>query len=62
MDRGREQREFLKLRDDFVVDYRKKERMNQYIDGRLQMSIPIQPRQRVEKESLITRIKNKIKW
>jgi hypothetical protein len=45
-----------------VVDYQKKERMNQYIDGRLQMSIPIQPRQRVEKESLITRIKNKIKW
>lgn len=35
MDRGREQREFLQLRDD---------------------------RQRVEKESLITRIKNKIKW
>ena len=62
LDRGREQREFLQLRDDFVVDYRKKERMNQYIDGRLQMSIPIQPRQRVEKESLITRIKNKIKW
>jgi hypothetical protein len=61
-DRGREQREFLQLRDDFVVDYRKKERMNQYIDGRLQMSIPIQPKQRVEKESLITRIKNKIKW
>lgn len=62
MDRGREQREFLQLRDDLNRDYRKKEPMNQYIDGRLQMSIPIEPRPRVEKESLITRIKNKIKF
>jgi hypothetical protein len=62
MDRGREQREFLQLRDDFVDDFRKKERMNRYIDGGQQMSDSIEPRQRVEKESVITRIKNKIKW
>jgi len=63
MDSGRELREFLRLRDDFVVDYRKKERMNQYIGGGQQMSDSIE--QRVIKkpiESLITRIKNKIKW
>jgi hypothetical protein len=36
--------------------------MNQYIGGGQQMSYSIEQRQRVEKESLITRIKNKIKW
>jgi len=60
MEKNGEHGEILELRYD--VDDRKRETMNQYIDGRLQMSIPIQPRQRVEKESLITRIKNKIKW
>lgn len=62
MEKNGEHGEILKLRDDFVDDFGKKERMNRYIDGGQQMSIPIQPRQRVEKESLITRIKNKIKW
>ena len=63
MDRGREQREFLQLRDDGNPNYRMKERMNQYIGGGQQMSDSIE--QRVIKrpiESLITRIKNKIKW
>ena len=62
-DRGREQREFLQLRDDFVDDFRKKEWMNRYIGGGQQMSDYIE--QRVIKrpiESLITRIKNKLKW
>jgi hypothetical protein len=58
---GRKQREILQLRDDFVDDFRKKERMKQYIDGRLQMSIPIQPRQRVEKESVFKRMINLLK-
>ena len=60
LDISKEMREFLQLRDDRVP--LKNEPKNQYIDGRLRMSIPIEPRQRVEKESLITRIKNKIKW
>jgi hypothetical protein len=60
MDRGREQREFLQLRYDSVP--LKSEPKNQYIDGRLRMSIPVGPIQRVKKESIITRIKNKIKW
>jgi len=54
--------ELLTLRDDFVPDFRKKERMNQYIGGGQQMSYSVEPKQRVKKESLITRIKNKIKW
>lgn len=44
MDSGRELREFLRLRDDFIVDYRKKERMNQYISGGQQMSYSIEQR------------------
>jgi hypothetical protein len=60
MEKNGEHGEILQLRYD--VDSKMREPMNQYIDGRLQMSIPIQPRQRVKKESLITRIKNKIKW
>ena len=63
IDRNGEQGEILKLRDDFVDDFRKKERMNRYIGGGQQMSDSIE--QRVIKkpiESLITRIKNKIKW
>ena len=60
--RGGKEGEFLQLRDDFVDDFRKKERMNRYIGGGQQMTDSIEPRQRVEKESLITRIKNKLKW
>jgi hypothetical protein len=59
MDRGREQREFLQLRYDSV--HLKSEPKNQYIDGRLRMSIPIEPRQIVEKESVFKRIINKLK-
>jgi hypothetical protein len=61
--KGGKEGEFLHLRDDFVDDFRKKERMNRYIGGGQQMSYSIE--QRVIKrpiESLITRIKNKIKW
>lgn len=54
MDRGREQREFLQLRYDSVP--LKSEPKNQYIDGRLRMSIPIEPRvierPKVDKESI----------
>jgi hypothetical protein len=76
MDRGREQREYLGLRDDnrrlppqeyrglgvmpgyynYDIDNLRDQRRQQ------QMSEYIQPRPIVEKESLITRIKNKIKW
>jgi hypothetical protein len=76
MDRGREQREFLGLRNDnrplpsqqhrgtgiipgyynYDIDNLRDQRRQQ------QMSEYIQPRPIVEKESLITRIKNKIKW
>jgi hypothetical protein len=59
MEKNGEHGEILQLRYD--VDSKMREPMNQYIDGRLQMSIPVQPRQRVKKESLITRIKNKLK-
>ena len=59
MEKNGEHGEILQLRYD--VDSKMREPVNQYIDGRLQMSIPIQPRQRVKKESLITRIKNKLK-
>jgi len=61
--RGGKEGEFLQLRDDFVQNFRKKERMNRYIGGGQQMSDSIE--QKVIKrpiESLITRIKNKIKW
>jgi hypothetical protein len=65
MDRGREQREFLQLRDDFVSDYRKQERMKQYIGGEQQMSYSIEPRiiekPKVEKESVFKRMMNKLK-
>jgi hypothetical protein len=42
-------------------DSLKRESMNRYVDGGLRMSIPIEPRQIVERESLITRMKNKLK-
>jgi hypothetical protein len=60
MEKNGEHGEILQLRYD--VDSRKRETMNQYIGGGQQMSYSIEQRQRVEKESLITRIKNKIKW
>jgi hypothetical protein len=44
MEKNGEHGEILKLRDDFVVDYRKKERMNQYISGGQQMSYSIEQR------------------
>jgi hypothetical protein len=44
MDRGREQREFLQLRDDGNPNYRMRERMNQYIGGGQQMSDSIEQR------------------
>jgi hypothetical protein len=65
MDRGREQREFLQLRYDSVP--LKSEPKNQYIDGRLRMSIPIEPRvivrPRVDKEwvSKLNKLLNKLK-
>jgi len=65
MDKSREYREFLQLRDDFVSDYRMKERMNQYIGGGQQMSDSIEQRviERpiVEKESVYKRIINILK-
>jgi hypothetical protein len=60
MEKNGEHGEILQLRYD--VDSRKRDTMNQYIGGGQQMSYSIEQRQRVEKESLITRIKNKIKW
>ena len=60
MEKNGEHGEIQQLRYD--VDSRKRETMNQYIGGGQQMSYSIEQRQRVEKESLITRIKNKIKW
>jgi hypothetical protein len=60
MDRDSEQGELLKIRYD--VDYKEKEPMNRYIDGRLQMSIPIEERiNNVTKVSVITRLMNKLK-
>lgn len=65
MDRGREQREFLQLRDDSVP--LKSEPKNQYIDGRLRMSIPIEPRvikrPKVDKEWVgkLNKLLNKLK-
>jgi hypothetical protein len=65
MDRGREQREFLQLRYDSVP--LKSEPKNQYIDGRLRMSIPIEPRvikrPKVDKEwvSKLNKLLNKLK-
>ena len=67
MDRGREQREFLQLRDDFVDDFRKKERMNRYIGGGQQMSDSIEQRvierPKVDKEwvSKLNKLLNKLK-
>jgi len=63
MEKNGEHGEILKLRDDFVDDFGKKERMNRYIDGGQQMSDSIEHiliKRPIE--SLITRIKNKIKW
>ena len=60
MDRGREQREFLQLRDDLNRDYRKKEPMNQYIDGRLQREIP-EEEPIVESDSYIKKLSKKLK-
>ena len=66
-DRGREQREFLQLRDDFVPDFRKKERMNQYIGGGQQMSYSIEQRvierPKVDKEWVgkLNKLLNKLK-
>ena len=65
MDRGREQREFLQLRYDSVP--LKSEPKNQYIDGRLRMSIPIEPRvierPKVDKEWVgkLNKLLNKLK-
>jgi len=67
MDRGREQREFLQLRDDYVSDYRKQERMKQYIGGGQQMSYSIEQRviekRKVEKEWVgkLNKLLNKLK-
>jgi hypothetical protein len=49
----------LQLRDD--DDSLMREPMNRYVGGGLRMSIPIEPRPIVERESLITRMKNKLK-
>ena len=60
--RGGEQGEFLTLRDDFVSDYRKQERMKQYIDGGLQISVPIEQRVNdVTKESVFKKMMNLLK-
>jgi hypothetical protein len=67
MDRGSEQREFLQLRFDSVPDFRKKERMNQYIRGGQQMSDTIEQRvierPKVDKEwvSKLNKLLNKLK-
>ena len=59
--------ELLTLRDDFVPDFRKKERMNQYIGGGRQMSDSIEQRvierPKVDKEwvSKLSKILNKLK-
>ena len=59
--------ELLTLRDDFVPDFRKKERMNQYIGGGQQMSYFIEQRvierPKVDKEwvSKLNKLLNKLK-
>lgn len=59
--------ELLTLRDDFVPDFRKKERMNQYIGGGQQMSYSIEQRvierPKVNKEwvSKLNKLLNKLK-
>ena len=59
--------ELLTLRDDFVPDFRKKERMNQYIGGGRQMSDSIEQRvierPKVDKEwvSKLNKLLNKLK-
>ena len=59
--------EFLTLRDDFVSDYRKKERMKQYIGGGQQMSYSIEQRvierPKVDKEWVgkLNKLLNKLK-
>jgi hypothetical protein len=59
--------ELLTLRDDFVPDFRKKERMNQYIGGGQQMSYSIEQRvierPKVDKEwvSKLNKLLNKLK-
>jgi hypothetical protein len=59
--------ELLTLRDDFVPDFRKKERMNQYISGGQQMSYSIEQRvierPKVDKEwvSKLNKLLNKLK-
>lgn len=59
--------ELLTLRDDFVPDFRKKERMNQYIGGRQQMSDSIEhrviERPKVDKEWVgkLNKLLNKLK-
>ena len=59
-DINKEQREFLQIRYD--IDARKRETMNQYIDGRLRMSVPIEEKiNNVTKVSIITKIMNKLK-
>ena len=59
--------ELLTLRDDFVPDFRKKERMNQYISGGQQMSYSIEQRvierPKVDKEWVgkLNKLLNKLK-
>jgi hypothetical protein len=59
--------ELLTLRDDFVPDFRKKERMNQYLGGGQQMSYSIEQRvikrPKVDKEwvSKLNKLLNKLK-
>ena len=65
LDISKEKREFLQLRDDRVP--LKNEPKNQYIDGRLRMSIPIEPRvikrPKVDKEWVgkLNKLLNKLK-
>jgi len=65
--RGGKEGEFLQLRDDFVDDFRKKERMNRYIGGGQQMSDSIEQRvierPKVDKEwvSKLNKLLNKLK-
>jgi hypothetical protein len=60
-------REFLQLRDDYVSDYRKQERMKQYIGGGQQMSDSIEQRvierPKVDKEWVgkLNKLLNKLK-
>ena len=57
--------ELLTLRDDFVPDFRKKERMNQYIGGGQQMSYSVEQRvvvrAKVDKKSVFKRLINILK-